>query len=192
MTYSVIQWTTGYVGQHALRHVINNPLMELVGVRVTQAGKAGLDAGALCGMPNTGVYATRDVNSLLAMDADCVCYMAADPGLSDPTVPGSHGETLLDEICTILASGKNVVSTALIPLIWPPLEWRPAVERIERACALGNVSFRCCGVQPGLVNDGLASFLSAGSQSIDRVRMQTLSDWGGVNKAEMLRSRGFV
>ncbi len=32
MTYRVIQWTTGLVGAIALKHIINNPKLELVGL----------------------------------------------------------------------------------------------------------------------------------------------------------------
>lgn len=35
----------------SLRHVLSRPDLELVGVRVYDAGKAGVDAGALCGSP---------------------------------------------------------------------------------------------------------------------------------------------
>ena len=31
-TYRVIQWATGVVGQTALKHFIENPVIELVGV----------------------------------------------------------------------------------------------------------------------------------------------------------------
>ncbi|WP_371454801.1 hypothetical protein [Mycobacterium sp. GA-1841] len=39
----VIQWATGVTGTMALRHVINRPDMELVGVRVYDPAKAGVD-----------------------------------------------------------------------------------------------------------------------------------------------------
>jgi 4-hydroxy-tetrahydrodipicolinate reductase len=72
MTYRIIQWTTGHVGKHALKQIIENSRMELVGVHVTSAANNGVDAGALCGIPDTGVRATRDVDALLTLDADCV------------------------------------------------------------------------------------------------------------------------
>ena len=46
-TYRVIQWATGTVGQAALRHFIENPVIELAGVLVRtgllQRGKLALE-----------------------------------------------------------------------------------------------------------------------------------------------------
>src|SRR5207344_1986824 len=76
MTYKVIQWSTGNVGQLALRGIINHPDHELAGLLVHSEAKAGLDAGELCGMPATGVKATTDLGAILQTDADCVSYTA--------------------------------------------------------------------------------------------------------------------
>ena len=42
-TYRVIQWATGTVGKVALQHFIENPLIELVGLFVTNPEKLGKD-----------------------------------------------------------------------------------------------------------------------------------------------------
>jgi hypothetical protein len=55
MTLRVIQWATGNTGQRALREVIRDPSLELVGVRVYDGAKDGVDAGALCGEAPTGM-----------------------------------------------------------------------------------------------------------------------------------------
>ena len=52
--YRVIQWATGVVGQAALKHFIENPEIELVGVCVTNPAKVGQDAGALVGGREVG------------------------------------------------------------------------------------------------------------------------------------------
>ena len=59
MAYKVIQWATGHVGIHALRGIAQHPDLELVGLWVSSAAKAGRDAGELCGIGKTGVIATR-------------------------------------------------------------------------------------------------------------------------------------
>src|SRR6476646_7831025 len=99
-TYRVIQWATGTVGKVALKHFIENPVIDLVGVYVTNPEKVGKDAGDLVGLPKTGVLATNDVDQIMAMDADCVLF--ASSMLTPP----------LDDVCKLLASGKNVVSPA--------------------------------------------------------------------------------
>ena len=52
--YRVVQWSTGTIGARALRAVIEHPRMSLVGVYVHGQGKAGRDAGELCGTALTG------------------------------------------------------------------------------------------------------------------------------------------
>src|SRR5574341_966932 len=101
MKYRVIQWATGHVGKHALRAIARHPDMELVGLWVSSDAKAGRDAGELCGAGRVGVNATHDAEALLAMDADCVSYAAATD--YRPT-------EAIDDMCRILASGKNVVT----------------------------------------------------------------------------------
>ena len=76
MAYKVIQWSTGNVGQHAVRLIAEHPDLELVGLWVHSADKAGRDAGDIAGIGPTGVLATNDVDALLNLDADCVCYTA--------------------------------------------------------------------------------------------------------------------
>ncbi len=80
MSLKVIQWSTGNVGRYALRAIIGHPELELVGLFVSSEAKEGKDAGELCGVEPVGVHATRDVDTLLALDADCVCY-TADAGM---------------------------------------------------------------------------------------------------------------
>ena len=57
----VVQWNTGKVGKLALRGILDNPDLELAGVFAHSPEKAGQDAGALCGRPDTGIKATNDI-----------------------------------------------------------------------------------------------------------------------------------
>ncbi len=70
----VIQWSTGNIGTHALRAIIQHPEMELVGLWVHGADKQGKDAGVLAGLAPCSILATNDADVLLALDADVVCY----------------------------------------------------------------------------------------------------------------------
>ena len=74
MPHRVIQWATGNVGKQAIRGVLAHPDLELVGCWVHGEPKDGLDVGEICGLGPVGVAATRDVEALLASDADCVIY----------------------------------------------------------------------------------------------------------------------
>jgi hypothetical protein len=93
----VVQWATGNIGSRSLRHIIEHPGLTLAGVYVTSPDKAGRDAGELSGLPPSGVTATSDLDEILALAADCVLYMPA--------------ECDLDQVCAILASGANIVTT---------------------------------------------------------------------------------
>lgn len=95
----VIQWTTGKVGKLSLRGVLDDPRLELVGVYAFSEKKAGSDAGALCGRPDTGVLATTDIDALLALKADTVIYT---PFMAD-----------IDQVVRLLESGLDVISTNL-------------------------------------------------------------------------------
>src|SRR6476659_7245090 len=100
MSYRIVQWATGNQGVEAIRAILDHPDLELVGAKVYGEDKEGADAAVLAGRGPCGVLATRDVDQVLALGADCVCYF---PRL-----------TSLDEVCAILASGANVVTTAFL------------------------------------------------------------------------------
>ena len=61
----VIQWATGVTGMMSLRHVLGRPDLQLVGVRVYDPAKAGVDAGTLCGVPEAGVLTSADRNAVI-------------------------------------------------------------------------------------------------------------------------------
>ena len=94
MVVRVVQWATGAVGRAALQELIENPDYQLVGLLVYDPQKAGLDAGALCGLPpTTGVVATADKDAIVALGADVVVHAASK----------AHAvETNAEDICRLL------------------------------------------------------------------------------------------
>ncbi len=158
--YRVIQWATGTVGKVALKHFIENPVIELVGVFVTNPEKIGKDAGELVGLPPTGVIATNDVEKLIALEADCVFFAAI---VKD-----------LDLYCRFLRSGKNVVSPAG-PFI-PTERYRDQFDKIEAACRDGGTSYHGCGVHPGFSGDILPLTLTRLMDRIDRIEVTEVID----------------
>jgi hypothetical protein len=161
VTYRVVQWATGSVGAVSLRQIIEHPDLELIGVLVHDPAKARVDAGRLCGLPETGVRATTDVGEILALPADCVSHN-----------PQNTNETA-DELARVLASGKNVVSCALLPGLYPAahhLSLR-TTQLLEEACQAGAVSCFITGIDPGFASDVMAISLASLSGRIDRIRM---------------------
>ena len=158
--YRVIQWATGTVGKAALKHFIENPIIELVGVYVTNPEKVGKDAGDLVGLPKTGVIATNDIEKIIALDADGVLFA---PIITD-----------VEMICRLLRSGKNVASPAgpFVPNKWFQAEF----EKIDAACKEGKSSYHGCGVHPGFSGDILPITLTRLMNRIDRIEVTEFID----------------
>jgi hypothetical protein len=161
VVYRVIQWATGAQGTESIRAIIDRPDLELVGGWVHSAEKDGADLGMLAGRDPIGVTATRDIPTLLALDADCVAYMPRN--------------TSLDDVCAILASGKNVVTTAFLfyPKALPPAD----LARLLAACEQGGTTIHGTGLNPGNLSGVLPLALSGMSRRIERVTLQERADW---------------
>lgn len=159
-TYRVVQWATGTVGKTALRHFVENPTFELVGVLVTNPAKVGKDAGEIADLPPTGVIATDNVETIVALDADCVHFA---PLVQD-----------LDMVCRLLRSGKNVVST--LGPFYPTERYRADFDKIEAACRDGGTSFHGCGIHPGFAGDLLPLTLTRLMDKIDRIQVYEIAD----------------
>lgn len=174
---TVIQWATGTVGRYAIEAIHANPDFELVGAYVHSAAKAGKDVGEICGLGPIGVIATNDKEAVFAMAADCVLYMAQGEG---------NPQAAIDDICRLLAAGKNVISTALTVLIYPKAAGIDVQARIETACREGGTSFHGTGIQPGWAAEVLPLTLSPLFRKIDSILVQEILDYATYPSAEML------
>jgi len=186
VSYRVIQWGTGNVGMHALRTIIERPDFELAGVRVYNPAKVGIDAGELLGSSPTGVLATDDVDAILEIDADCVCYSPLGG-----TYDGGRGA--VDDICRLLASGKNVISSAhehlayLGPDVDLPGAGPETYERLLKACPEGATSFFHVGINPGFAMDLWPMQLTRLCGRIDFVRVSEIVDMSRYTSIHMVR-----
>jgi len=186
MSSRIVQWGTGNVGKHALRAIVERPDLELVGLRVYNPDKLGKDAGELLGHGVTGVLATDSIDEILALDADCVCYTALGSTLADPEAP-------LDDICRLLASGANVVSSAVEYHAYfrDGLVFKGAGvnarARLRDACAEGGGSFFHVGVNPGFAMDLWPIVLSRLSRRIDHLTVTEVVDMSGYTSIHMVR-----
>jgi hypothetical protein len=157
MAYRVIQWATGGVGRAAIEGVLSHPELELAGVWVHSEDKEGRDVGELLGRERLGITATRDVDALLALGADCVFYspvMANKP-----------------ELIRILEAGVNVVT---------PLNWFYRGDRnwqdLEAACQKAGVTLHGTGIHPGGITERFPLMVSALSRAVTHVRAEEWSD----------------
>ena len=169
MTYRVIQWATGLVGQESIKGIVAHPDLELVGCWVHSEAKVGRDAGDIAGIGPTGVRATNKIEEICALDADAVVYspMLADEG----------------EILQLLRSGKNVVTP--IGYIFP----RPGArtDEVEAACIAANVTLHGTGEHPGGITERFPLTFSALCRNIRHVRMEEFSDIRNYAATSMVR-----
>lgn len=169
--YRVVQWATGNVGSRALRQVIEHPDLELVGVWVHSADKVGRDAGELAGIKPIGIAATNSMRDVLALKPDCVLYM---PHLCN-----------YEEICRILESGSNVVTTRME--LQNPAALDPAIcARIEAACRRGNSSIHASGASPGFITEAMPIVLASIQRRLDSLSIHEFADCSSRNSPEML------
>ena len=167
----VVQWATGNIGARSLRGVIEHPELTLAGVYVTSAAKAGKDAGDLCGLPATGVIATNDVDKILALNADCVLYMPAACNL--------------DEVCALLASGANVVTTR--GEFHHPASMDPeARAAVENACRAGGTSIHSTGSSPGFISEALPIALASIQRRLDSLTINEFADLSKRDSPDLL------
>lgn len=160
-TYRVVQWATGNVGSRALRRAIEHPGLELVGLYVHSAEKAGRDAGEIAGLDPIGVAATNSIDDIVALHPDCVVYM---PLLCN-----------YDDVCRLLESSINIVTTRGEFL--NPDSMEPSVrERVEVACQRGDSSIHSTGCSPGFVTEALPLVLATLQRSIKHIAINEFAD----------------
>ncbi|MBO2451290.1 diacylglycerol kinase [Actinomadura barringtoniae] len=179
MTYRVVQWSTGNVGRHSIAGIDAHPELELVGVWVSNPAKVGKDAGDLAGLGKTlGVAASGDEDEVLALRPDCVVYTAmADVRLMEA----------IDDLCRILRSGANVVSSSPVFLQFPdgvvPEEMSAPVREAAEA---GNASIFVNGIDPGFANDAFPLAVTGISERIDEVRCMEILNYATYDQGTVL------
>lgn len=167
----VVQWATGNIGSRSLRAVIEHPQLQLAGLYVHSEAKHGRDAGEFCGLPETGVKATRSIDEILALQADCVLYM--QQGFN------------ADDACRLLSAGTNVVTTRTE--LNNPAGLDPALRtRIEDACAKGGSSIHATGSSPGFITEALPIVLSSLQRRLDTLRINEFADLAPRNSPDLL------
>jgi hypothetical protein len=172
--HRIVQWTTGNVGQRAVRAVVADPALELVGCFAWSPRKVGRDVGELCAMEPLGITATDDVDALLALRPDCVVYTPKWPDV--------------DELVRFLEAGIDVVATA--GFITGHALGTRARQRILDACARGGSSIFGSGMNPGFAN--LLAIVSAGiCDRVDSVAVLESVDSTGYDSADTERSVGY-
>ncbi|TXS96171.1 diacylglycerol kinase [Parahaliea maris] len=175
--YRVIQWSTGNVGQYALRSIAVHPELELVGLWVHSKDKVGRDAASFAGGEPTGILSTDDADALLAMDADCVCFTAA---------ADTRMEAAVDDLCRILEAGKNVVASSPVALIHQDGLGPEVRQRLEAACQQGGASLFVNGIDPGWANDIFPLTFTGIVERWSSVRIQEIVNYATYDQPDII------
>jgi 2,4-diaminopentanoate dehydrogenase len=166
--YKVIVQGTGFVGKMVIRELVAHPDYEIVGCIVNDPGKHDRDAGELAGIGPIGVRATSDIDAALAVPADVVAHFGPTAALAAQNI---------DHMSRALRAGKNVVSTAMTPFVYPKSCPPSMLEALEKACHEGNTSCFTTGIDPGFANDLFPMTLMGVCGRVDRVRVQEILDY---------------
>lgn len=162
MNCRVAHGGTGLTGREALRGIIGDPALELVGVLLSGVDKVGVDAGSLCGLPATGVHAVADFDAIIAAKPDCFCYCATAVRREQQAV---------EDMARLLRAGINVVTISTIPMVYSPAAPPEWVAKLERSCREGFSSFYATGSEPGVASLNIPTALLAGAGRVDSYRM---------------------
>jgi 4-hydroxy-tetrahydrodipicolinate reductase len=170
MTHRVVQWSVGGVGRSSLRALLRSADFDLVGVYSHGESRIGRDAGDLAGLGiDTGVCATSDADTLLALRPDCVVYTS---------IGETRSREAVEELARILRSGANVVSSSMMNLIYPPAANPRITEALAEACLEGATTLFTSGFDPGFSGDALPLAAIQICERVDSIRVQELSEYG--------------
>lgn len=173
---NVIQFSTGNVGRHALRLIIERPDLRLVGMHAHAADKVGRDAAELCGLDQpTGILATDDLDALVALGADCVVYTSQAE---------MRPQQAIEEISRFLRAGTNVVGTSMVWLVAPHQADAWMREPLAKACQIGGTSLYINGVDPGFSGDSLVYTALTLAGRATAITVSEICDYGSYDDAE--------
>src|ERR1700693_3089563 len=162
----VVVWGTGFVGKMVIPEILRHARCELVGVGVSNPGKAVVDAGEICGIGPIGAIgltATDDTEALIAVRPDALVHYGPTAARADDNIR---------DIGAFLRAGIDVCSTAMTPWVWPEMKLNPPswVDPISEACEAGGSSCFTTGIDPGFANDLLPLTLVGLCSEVRQVR----------------------
>jgi hypothetical protein len=174
VTIRVVQWTTGRVARSAVRGVLAQPGLELVGCFAWSPEKAGRDVGELVDLPPLGVTATADVDEIIALAPDVVLYM---PLLWN-----------VDHMVRLLEAGINVISTA--NFITGRSYGETDMKRLHTAAEHGGASLYGTGINPGEAS-AVALTAAAACREVEQISIHEAADVSVYPSVETWESLGF-
>jgi len=164
----IIQYGLGAIGRAAASLVLDRPGLELVGAIDCDPKLVGQDFGLVLGLNRKlGIAVTNNLGATLSRaKADVVIHCTT-----------SSFVEAADQITEIVRAGAHCV-TSCEEALFPYYRHKTAAEKLHDLCVQKRVAVVGTGVNPGLVMDTLALFLTLASQRIDFVRVTRVVDAG--------------
>lgn len=172
----VVQWATGTTGRLALRAVIDAPDLELVGVRVYDHAKVGVDAGDLVDRSVTGVTATDVNEAILDLAPDVVLYM----GRVEHNPKGCFAD-----VVDLLAAGIDVIATGSSFIDIKASDPARHVA-VAEACERGGVTLLGVGLFPGFWGEAIAPVLSRLAFTCERIAVRETLSYAGYPSTQLI------
>ena len=92
----------------------------------------------------------------------------------------------IEDMARLLAAGVNVVSSSVVPLVYPP-HVAPEMRRpLEDACRAGGTSCFTSGIDPGFANDLLPLALVGTCEYVDSVRVMEIVNYNTYAQPQVL------
>ncbi len=132
---------------------------------MTSDRKHGVDAGEIAKREHTGVRATRDIDEILALEADAVLHTSL---ISVPY------EAQNDNVIRLLESGKNVLSTN--GFYRPDCHGDAYAAPLREAAERGGVTLAGIGMNPGFIAERLLLTLTDLVARLDELRSYEVFD----------------
>lgn len=179
----VIGWGTGYLGKQGVAKIIDDPALELVGLKVAAAEKVGRDAGEIVGRPPTGVLATDDAAALVGLRPDCIAYFANTVGRDAEAVA---------EMAPFLEAGVNVVTISHFDMQYPRHGQAQFVGPLVEASAKGKSTLLLTGEEPGFAFGQHLFVILSTVGRVEAIRIVEMSDVQGYGAKDSLDMYGFA
>ena len=148
MTYKVIQWATGTVGIHAVPAIVAHP-----------DARAGRAVGALRQQGRPGrrrALRRRAGRASSPPRTPTRCSPSTPTASATRPTPTSAPARWSRTSAACWPSGKNVVNTSFVPLLFPKAAGDGrATTSSQAACLEGGTSFFTSGIDPGFGNAGI-------------------------------------
>lgn len=174
---TVALWGFGAMGSGIARVLLERKGVDIIGVCDTHPAKEGKSIYALLDIPQgerPEALVTGDIAALLAKKPD-ICVVATN----------SFVKEVYPKIMQVVEAGVNVLTIAE-EMAWPSAQSPELAEEMDRAARAHGVSILGTGINPGMMMDLLAVFLSGCMTQVSHVRCERVNSLSPFGQAVMV------